>query len=186
MAITPFSSQSSTSQSSAADKGAVSSSIREQVQKQQNSAIMQSQMSVSVQSGNEPLALLYKTAIEAINEELAPELGENAAQQAFDSGLDVSPEATAERIVQGATGFFGAYQGNHPELNGEAAMTEFMSLIKGGIDKGFEEAKDILESLRVLEGDIEINIGLTYEHVQTGLQSFVDNYFEAQEREPEA
>lgn len=183
MAITPFSSHSSTSQSVSTDRTTSPLSTREQAQRAQNTAIMESQLNVSVQSGNEPLALLYKTAIEAINQELAPELGEYAAQQAFDSGLDVSPEATAERIVQGATGFFGAYQDNHPELNGEAAMTEFMTLIKGGIDKGFEEAKDILESLKVLEGDIEINIDLTYEHVQTGLQSFVDNYFKSQESE---
>lgn len=184
MAINPLSSQ-ATEAKTATSQSSASASIREHTQKTQNSAILESQLSVNVQLGNEPLALLYKTAIEAINEELAPELGESAAQAAFDSGLDVSPEATADRIVQGATGFFSAYQEVHPELEGEAALTEFMQVIQGGIEKGFEEAKDILESLKVLEGEIAINIDMTYEHVQTGLQSFVDNYLSSLEQLPE-
>ena len=175
MAISPLSSLQIATKSDVQNKP--SASVREQNQKAQNSAIMESQLNVSMQSGNEPLALLYKTAIEAINEQLAPELGEKAAQKAYDSGLDVSPEATAERIVKGATGFFTAYQEAHPELDSESAMTQFMSVIRGGIDKGFEEAKGILESLKVLEGEIAITIDMTYEHVQTGLQSFVENYF---------
>lgn len=156
-------------------------SAREQAQKSQNSAIMQSHLDVSVKAGNKPLSLFYKTAVEAINKALEPALGENATQATLDDELDVSPEATAERIVQGATGFFGAFKKANPALDEESAMTNFMEVIRGGIEKGFEEAKGILDSLRVFEGEIESNIDLTYEHVQTGLSKFVDNYFKATE-----
>lgn len=180
MAIPPTSTHQAQAKSQTS-ASAASASSREQNQKAHNSAILESQLSVSMRSGNEPLTLLYRTAIEAINEKLAPELGENAIQTAFESGIDVSPEATAERIVQGATGFFSAFQEEHPELEGEDAMTAFMKEIRSGVDKGFEEAKEILESLKVLQGELVLTIDMTYEKVQAGLQSFVDHYFQSLE-----
>ena len=49
-------------------------------------------------------------------------------------------------------------------------------MIGGGIDQGFKEARDILNSLGVLEGEIADNIDKTYELVQTGLQDFRDSF----------
>lgn len=43
-----------------------------QTKKEQNSAIVRSQMEVSLKMGNEPMALLYKTALSAMNEVLDP------------------------------------------------------------------------------------------------------------------
>ncbi|MBD1391382.1 DUF5610 domain-containing protein [Neiella sp. HB171785] len=149
---------------------------KDQLKNDQNSAILQAQLEVSVQSGNQPMALLYRTAIDAINEQLAPEFGDNAAQQALDEGIDVSPEATAERIVAGSTKYFDAFLEVNTDLQGEEALNEYMSIIQGAVDKGFEEARDILDSLAVLEGDIADNINLTYDFVQSGLQNFADSY----------
>ncbi|WP_292746763.1 DUF5610 domain-containing protein, partial [Methylophaga sp. UBA3191] len=47
--------------------------------------------------------------------------------------------------------------------------------------QGFKEARDILGGLKVLEGDIAGNIDKTYDLVQQGLQSFVENYQASQE-----
>ncbi|MEH6471476.1 MAG: DUF5610 domain-containing protein [Halopseudomonas sp.] len=149
-------------------------SIREQVKQSANAAIMQANQQVSLQAGNEPLALLYTAAIDAINEKLAPSLGENALQRGLDEGLDVSPEATAERIVSLTTGLFSRYQDSNPELDFSAQVERFVEVISGGIEQGFNEARDILDGLNVLEGDIAANIDTTYELVQQGLQAFVD------------
>jgi len=65
--------------------------------KQLNSAILQSAIDVS--AGSKFLSLTFKAAIEGINDALKETLGDNAIQNAYDSGLDISPEATAERIV---------------------------------------------------------------------------------------
>jgi hypothetical protein len=62
----------------------------------------------------------------------------------------------------------------------EESLTAFVDIIRGGIDQGFAEAKDILTSLKVLEGDIATNIDKTYDLVQEGLQSFVDSFNEAE------
>lgn len=118
---------------------------------------------------------MLKTALEGINEELSATLGDNAIQNAYDSGLDVSPDATAERIVSLSTAFFSSYQGQHPELKPDAALISFTDLIKGGIDTGFAEARDILSGLSVLDGDIASNIDKTYELVQEKLAAFIEN-----------
>lgn len=153
--------------------------------KQLNQSILQASMDVSLSAGNQPMALLFKTAIEGINKVLEEELGPNAIQQAHDEGLDVSPQATADRIVQLSTAFFDKYQANHPELSTEKALDSFTKLIGSGIDKGFKEARSILEGLKVLkEGNIASNIDATYDLVQKGLKAFVDNYQKPQPAEP--
>ncbi len=141
-------------------------------QQQLNQAILQANADVSISAGNQPMALLFKSAIEGINEVL----GENTIQNAYDSGLDVSPEATADRIVNLSTAFYPQYKEQHPELSEEEAATKFTDLISGGIEKGFAEAREILTSLNVLEGDIASNIDKTYDLVQEGLKTFLETY----------
>lgn len=131
-------------------------------------------MSVSESRGDGALALLYKTVLEGINEQLKDEFGSNAIQGASLQGLDFSPEATAERIVQGSTGFFDAYYANHQDLSLEEARSAFAEIIKSGIDRGFEEARLILGQLQVLEGNIAANINQTYDLVQQSLKAFVE------------
>lgn len=140
-----------------------------------NSAILQSTINVSAASGS-PQGLLFKAALEGINDALKASMGDNAIQETYDSGLDVSPEATADRIVSMSTAFFEAYKGQNPDLSEEEALTKFVDVISGGIDTGFSEARDILGGLNVLEGDIATNIDSTYSLVQDKLQTFVDSF----------
>ncbi|MES9855133.1 MAG: DUF5610 domain-containing protein [Sedimenticola sp.] len=142
------------------------------LQQSLNMQIMESTLEVSIASGNNSLSLLLKTAIDQLNGILEPVLGVSL-KEASDSGLDVTPEATADRIVSLSTKFFSAYQERHPEMDLETAVNEFTNLIKGGIEKGFEEARAVLGGLGVLEGDIAANIDKTYALVQEKLQSFV-------------
>ncbi|VAW88252.1 hypothetical protein MNBD_GAMMA18-2119 [hydrothermal vent metagenome] len=145
--------------------------IAKQTKTSMNIAILQaSEAQLGVK--DQPLSLLYKSAIENLNEMLAPELGENAIQNAYESGIDFSPEATAERIVSFATGFLPNYQENNPELAGNEALDGFMDLMGGAIQKGFDEARGILESLQVLEGNVASGIDQTYQLIQQGLADF--------------
>lgn len=134
-----------------------------------NAAILQA-TSATLGARDQPLALLLRTAIDRLNEQLEPELGPNAIQSTVDSGVDTSPEATAERIVSLSTAFYGAFQRQHPD---EAEpLARFMDVIREGIDRGFSEAREILDGLQVLQGGIASNIDKTYELVQQGLSSF--------------
>ena len=148
-----------------------------QIKKEQNNAIVRSQMEVSLKMGNEPMALLYKTALSAINEALDPTQETKPIQTAYDDQVDVSPEATATRIVSFATGFYHAFQQQNPDISSDESLDKFMSIINGGIETGFNDARDILESLSVLDGKIATDIDSTYELVQEGLKQFVEGFF---------
>ena len=150
----------------------------EQARQAQNTAILRANEQVSLRSNNDSLSLLYKTALEGINAELEPVLGENASQKIYDSGIDTSPEATAERIVAFATGFYSRYKELNPGKSEEETLDSFLKVIGGGIEKGFTDAKDILKGLKVYEGEVEGGVNKTYDLVMQGLSSFREKMLE--------
>ena len=153
------------------DASATEMSVNDRTRLQLNASIMQASLNVSIGSENEPLALLYKTAITNINEALKGQYGDDAIQNA--ASQDNSAEATANRIVSLSTGFFDAFKKQNPDLDDDAALSKFMDTISGGMEKGFKEARDILGGLKVLGGDIAGNIDKTYELVQKGYADFI-------------
>lgn len=155
----------------ASNDTAISASTRAKLQL--NVSILQESASISLNSENDPLALVYKSAITSINEQLQADFGPDAIQNA--TGQDNSPEGTAGRIVSLSTAFFSAFQKQNSDLEGDEALNKFMDTIKGGIEKGFKEARDILQGLQVLNGDIASNIDKTYELVMKGLDDFASN-----------
>jgi hypothetical protein len=156
-----------------------------QAKQAQNTAILRANEQVSLRSNNDSLSLLYKTALEGINAELEPVLGENAAQKVYDSGIDTSPEATADRIVAFATGFYSRYKALNAGKSEEETLNNFMQIIGGGIDKGFSDAKDILKGLKVFEGEVETGVDKTYGLVMQGLTSFREKMLEMAKTPPE-
>jgi hypothetical protein len=131
-----------------------------------NSAIVQSQMNVSISSGDNSLTLLFKTAIEGINEVLGEDAIQNAASQ------DNSAEATAGRIVDMSTAFYNQYLQQNKLEDSEESRGKFVDLISEGFEKGFKEAQDILKGLKVLEGDVASGIDKTHELVLKGFAAF--------------
>jgi len=144
--------------------------------KQLNAAIIESTLKFSNSIGDQPLSLVLKAALQGINEALQAGGVESSVEGAYESGIDFSPEATAERIVTFSTQMFSSYKEQHPEMGEDELLASFVDIIGGGIEQGFGEAKDILEGLKVLDGDIAINIDKTYDLVQEGLQSFIDSF----------
>lgn len=153
--------------------------------KQLNAAIIESSLKYNTTVGDQPLSLVLKTALQGINEALKASGVEKNVEEAYESGIDFSPEATAERIVSFSTQFLGAYREQNPQMSQEESLTAFVDIISGGIDQGFGEAKDILGGLKVLEGDVTDNIDKTYALVQSGLQAFVDALSDTDEQQSE-
>lgn len=85
---------------------------------------------------------------------------------------DTSPEATARRIVDFATGFLGVYAENHAKDGQTEQLDGFMSLIRDAIDKGFADARDILNGIADISGPVSDNIDKTYDLTQKGLDDF--------------
>ena len=159
-------------------------SVAEQQKLSFNASVLKS-AEVSLSAKDNPLALTLHAIIDELNTLLEPDLGPNAIDAAVESGLDVSPEATAERIVNLSTAFFSAFQDSNPDETGDEVLTHFLDVINSGIDQGFAEARDILDGLGVLEGTIASNIDLTYELVQEKLSIFEQNISNTQENKSE-
>ncbi|WP_050476412.1 DUF5610 domain-containing protein [Herbaspirillum rhizosphaerae] len=178
----------------ASANGAGQTKLTPEIVKQQfNASILQASLEVSISSQNDPLALVYKSAIENINQILKPQLGDNAIQNA--ASQDNSPEATAGRILSFIKSAFQMFslsnstQGTGDTNNSDgadgtngsngadqnAAFDNFMSLIQKGVDQGFSEARGILSGLNVLNGDIASNIDKTYEILKKGIADFIDS-----------
>ena len=141
------------------------------LRKDLNVGILQASMAVSIRAGDESQALLFRTAIEGINEALAPTLGADAIQNAM--GQDNSAEATAGRIVSMSTAFFDAYAARRPEDDPETVLRDFMDVIRGGFEKGFGEARDILSGLGVFTGAVEADVTKMRELVLRGYERFM-------------
>lgn len=141
---------------------------------------------VNLSTGQQPLHLVFKSIMEELNAVIEVDFnkekgdavkGDEATKETTKLktvGLpeEFTPEATADRIVDLATSFFPAYKEQHPDLDEETALDRFLSIIGSGIDKGFDEARKVLDGLAVLNGDIASNIDKTYKLVQDGLESF--------------
>lgn len=56
-------------------------------------------------------------------------------------------------------------------------------VIRGGFEKGFNEARDILQGLQVFSGDIESGVMKTYEPVSKGYDDFLASKLGGQQTE---
>jgi hypothetical protein len=150
--------------------------------RQLNQTILDNQLSLSLQSDNKAMSLLYRAISDAVEKrmaDLAPQDQNTNTEAAAETGLnktynneDTSPQATADRIVSFATNFYQAFREQNPELNDEDGLEQFMQEIGKGIDQGFADARDILTGLKKLEGKVADDIDETYSLIQQGLQDF--------------
>ena len=88
--------------------------------------------------------------------------------------IDFSPEATAKRIVDFASSFFGSFQANHADQDGESQIDDFTALIRGAVEKGFAQAKDVLEGLAKISEGVAADIDETLVLVMKGLEDFAE------------
>lgn len=107
---------------------------------------------------------------------------ESSGTPSFDSSLDLSPEATADRIVGMALGLRGVYDRLHEGQSEEERRSGFEEAIRRGISEGFGHATGVLSGLGFLEGEIQDNVDRTWDLVQLKL----DEIFNPQTVTPEA
>ncbi len=156
--------------SAESSRSTATTSAQTKAHTQLNVSILQASVDVSISSGNEPLALLLQSAIAGINDILEPEFGKNAIQNA--ASQDNTPDGTAERIVSLSTGFYEAFKQQHVGEPAADVLKQFMATIRSGFEQGFQEARDILQGMNVLGGDIASNIDKTHELVLKGYADF--------------
>ncbi len=109
------------------------------------------------------------TGIFDTSTKLLPELATGTPGVFFDPELDVSPRATAERLVSFALGMMGIYRGQHTEMSEKELREGFEDVIRAGIKDGFEHARAVLSGIGILDGDIKANVDQTWDEVQQRL-----------------
>ncbi len=127
---------------------------------------------VNFSAKNNPTALILQSAMDKINEQFVPHLDQGALQQAVDSGQDMSPKATAERILSFATILIGRAEADQTELpiKEQRSREQLFQNIQTGVENGFEQARTILEGMQALDGKVKDSVNSTYEFVQQGLR----------------
>ena len=90
------------------------------------------------------------------------------------SGLDMPPEATAQRMVDFAVSFFDAFKANHLEDQPESQIDGFSALIKGAVEEGFAVARSILEGIGPIRHSVGADIDETFELTMRGIDEFVE------------
>lgn len=95
-----------------------------------------------------------------------------ALEDVLSGAIDLSPEATAGRIVDFATSFFGSFQNNHADDDGTTQIDGYSQLIKDAVEEGFTQSRDLLEGIGKISGQVSDDINRTYELVMQGLDDF--------------
>ena len=95
------------------------------------------------------------------------------------SGMDASPEATAQRIVEFSVSFFDAFKSNNEGEEPTGQLEEFVSLIKGAIEEGFAEAGEILSGIGQISQQVQAGIDETFELTMKGIDEFVEQQRQA-------
>ena len=146
---------------------------RESQRAQHNAQILQASMDVSISAGNKSMTLLYRAAVDKINEVLTPELGPDAIAQAQQQ--DQSSEAVASRIVSLSTAMFDRYAAKYPNKDPETLLQDFVATIRKGFEQGYGEATSILQGLSVWGEDSPVRSAIerTYGLVQQGFDDFL-------------
>jgi hypothetical protein len=89
------------------------------------------------------------------------------------SGLDFSPEATANRILEFSTSLFDGFMANHAgDEDSGPGLGGFKDLIKGAVKEGFTQAKGILEGIGEIPGGVSDDIETTFILVMSGIDAF--------------
>lgn len=103
-----------------------------------------------------------------LNREIADKLEQRFKDEGIElKGLnadDFTPEKVSDRILSFVSGHILGESDNEKQ-------NELMAQAREGIEQGFAEARDILESLDVLNGKVKSDIDSTYELIQKGLDN---------------
>lgn len=89
-----------------------------------------------------------------------------------DGSFEVSPEGTARKIADFATGYLDAYSDSRLSQPVETRINGFMSLIRGAIEEGFTHARDFLSGVTKLSDTVSQAIDRTFELTQGYLSDF--------------
>nr|CRH07773.1 conserved protein of unknown function [Candidatus Magnetococcus massalia] len=118
-------------------------------------------------------AMLQQNIDRQLEKALGSERTDEAASIKEMMGV-VDPVQNAGFIVTAVAGFHAMYMKNHVDEEPKEALDGFMSLIRGAIDTGFEQAREALGDLLVTFEEVDQSIDETYAEVSRRLDQFYE------------
>jgi len=116
------------------------------------------------------LSISAQKIIDKLNATLKTELPDGLQSLKPDQ---VTPDATAERIVSGSVAFFEIFAKQNPNLSSEDLLLKFMSEVRRGVDAGYADAAETLEALGAFEFEgIKEGIETTKSLIEEKLKAF--------------
>ncbi len=104
----------------------------------------------SFQELYQSLSLTAKEIVDKINEQLKTVLPDGVQSLTPEQ---VTPEATADRIVSGVTAFFDIYAKQNKNLQGSELVDSFIAEVTRGVNTGYGDAVKILEGVGAFKVD---------------------------------
>lgn len=137
-----------------------------------NQNIVQAMFGDARQGDDKAMNILYSEIMEKLNAELGEDHAITPEKMAGQAEGYWSLENTAGRIVEGALGFFETFQKQNPNMAEDEQVEQFLSTITKAIDKGYGEATQVLDGLKVFDGSIKDNAEATRSLIDDKLAAF--------------
>jgi len=96
----------------------------------------------------------------------------SSATYAPETATDLSPNATADRIVGFALGLRNTFSRQNADLDESELMARFEAEVRRGIEAGFAHARGTLGDLNLLKDEVPDNVDATYAAVQQKLADY--------------
>ena len=127
------------------------------------------QLAASIMSDG-GLGFLRARLEEKLSAAFKTEAADESRTTAFsETTTDLSPDATADRIVSFALGLHDAFSRQNADLGEAELMARFEAEVRRGIESGFDHARGTLGDLDLLQDDVARNVDTTYAAVQQRL-----------------
>lgn len=118
-----------------------------------------------------------------INRQLEEAFGEMTVDSDDLDVLDLSPEATAERVFDIAKGCLETWRDQNPEISEEELIDSFEEAVRAAIDQGYERAVDIFSGVEIDDAVLESAVETVSILHKLLSEYFVDLYAQLDERE---
>lgn len=107
------------------------------------------------------------------------------AEDLLEEGMDTTPEATAARITEFAVSFYDAYKANNQSAKDTVQLDGFVELIKGAVEEGFADSKEILSGIGRVPEQVTRDIDKTLELAMAGIEAFAEEQLSLMAEVPE-
>lgn len=138
------------------DKG----SIQSQVRASMNEQIVKASFSVSLSAANNPQGTLFRSAMEGIYEAMSGKFQSNITPEyqmpvaTETNNPYATPKGSADIILDFSLGLYASFKEQHPRMEESEVAEKFIETIRGGFEKGYAKAVEILDATGVFEGPL--------------------------------